>query len=82
MKIIQTERELRRYDEKSNGESLCDALESWELECKGSNKNQCIAFLATAPRVTCRAYCKMHNLQCTGGWDDVRDSCTRVPGYE
>eukprot|EP00941_MAST-03F_sp_MAST-3F-sp1_P002189 g2189.t1 len=66
--------------------SLCESIFGWEIECIGSTKHQCHAYIelnqkvidnSTGKKRTCRSFCQNQGLYCTGGWNPLNESCDR-----
>eukprot|EP00966_Prymnesium_polylepis_P322905 7379135-Prymnesium_polylepis.1 len=56
--------------------SLCDELEGWSVECRGSSTDRCEAHV---PRTTsCQEYCRERGFFCEAGWDDRDGACQRA----
>jgi len=71
-------REQRSNDEPPVGgqPTLCDRLEGWTIECRGSDDDHCEAHVKS--NQSCTEWCEGQGLWCQAAWDNRRDGCERV----
>ena len=56
--------------------SLCDELEGWSVECRGSSTDRCEAHVPWT--TSCQEYCRGRGFFCEAGWDDRDGACQRA----
>ena len=46
--------------------TLCDQMDDWRMECKGSDTDKCVALVIGSPQ-SCSDYCEGQGLVCAAG---------------
>lgn len=71
------DRKLRSFGRPpASSPTLCDRLDGWQVECRGSRTDSCEAHVANL--TTCREFCEAQDSWCEAAWDDQDNGCMRA----